>query len=587
MKKCNYATSTRTQHLIFFLYLLCGVFWFGVQNLSITKAAQAQNIPRFPRPQDNLPPLLPNPQIPPPTPERPELLPNLEPSPSPEPSPTSPGSVPTTVVVKEFQVVGSTVFSSEELNQITEPFRNRPLTISELYQVRSAINQLYQEQGYITSGAFIPPQELEDGKVTIQVIEGELEEIRITGLRRLQPIYIRSRLALGTQKPLNIDKLLEALQLLQINPLIESISADLSAGSQTGRNILEVKVNEADSFDFYISSDNAQVPSVGSVQLETGFEARNVTGFGDRLAFAYTNTLGSNRYNINYTLPVNPRNGTISFTYDNLASRIVEEPFDALDIESKAGSYEVSLRQPIIQSPRQELALGLNLSYEESNTSILGIPFPLSPGASAEGKTKISAVRFFQEWFTRSERDVFALRSQFSFGVEALGATINDRSPDSNFFLWRGQGQWLKQLAPDTLIIVRSDLQLADRPLLPLEQFTLGGLESVRGYRQDLIISDNGFFASAEVRVPVLRVPEWEGLLQVAPFVDVGTAWDADGRDFDPSTLVSVGLGLYWQLGRYFNARLVWGIPLIDSEIEKKTNWQENGLYFSLYWKVF
>jgi hemolysin activation/secretion protein len=109
----------------------------------------------------------------------------------------------------------------------------------------------------------------------------------------------------------------------------------------------------------------------------------------------------------------------------------------------------------------------------------------------------------------------------------------------------------------------------------------------VRGYRQDLIISDNGFFASAEVRVPVLRVPEWEGLLQVAPFVDVGTAWDADGRDFDPSTLVSVGLGLYWQLGRYFNARLVWGIPLIDSEIEKKTNWQENGLYFSLYWKVF
>jgi len=490
------------------------------------------------------------------------------------------------ITVTRFEIVGSTVFSTQELAAITEPFTNRPLTISELYQVRTAINQLYQSQGYITSGAFIPPQELQAGVVKIQVIEGELEAINITGLRRLQPSYIRSRLALGSQKPLNVNKLLESLQLLQLNPLIKNIAADLSAGTRTGQNILEVKVQEADTFDVEISSDNGQVPSVGSVQLGAGFEQRNVTGFGDHLNFLYTNTLGSNRYNVSYSLPINPRNGTVSFTYETISSRIVESPFDQLDIESEAGLYELSLRQPIIQTPSQELALGFSFSYEESNTTVLDIPFPISPGANENGETRISALRFFQEWFTRNEKEVLALRSQFSFGINALESTINEDFPDSNFFVWRGQGQYLRELAPDTLFLFRTDLQIAGRPLVPLEQFTLGGPESVRGYRQDLIVSDSGFFASGEIRIPIARIPQWQALLQVTPFVDVGTSWNINGDNFDPSTLVSTGLGLYWQQGKYFNLRFMWGIPLVPTDTQK-TNWQENGLYFSVYWRPF
>jgi hemolysin activation/secretion protein len=328
------------------------------------------------------------------------------------------------------------------------------------------------------------------------------------------------------------------------------------------------------------------VSSIGSVQLQAGFEEKNVTGFGDRFNFYYTNTLGSNRYNLSYTLPLNPRNGTVKFTYETIASTIVEEPFQSLDIESQAGLYEVSLRQPLLESPTQELAVGLNLTYEESNTSILDIPFPLSPGASEEGKTKVSAIRFFQEWFTRTEKEVLAFRSQFSFGVEALGSTINRTDPDSTFFSWRGQGQWVRQLAPDTLLLFRSDLQVSDRPLVPLEQFTLGGLNSVRGYPQDFLISDNGFLVSGEVRIPIWRVPQWQGLLQVTPFVDVGTAWNVNGGDFDPNTLAAVGLGLYWQQGQNFNFRFSWGIPLVPTDIQK-TNWQDNGLYFSVYWSLF
>ncbi|WP_181357408.1 ShlB/FhaC/HecB family hemolysin secretion/activation protein [Stenomitos frigidus] len=67
--------------------------------------------------------------------------------------------------------------------------------------------------------------------------------------------------------------------------------------------------------------------------------------------------------------------------------------------------------------------------------------------------------------------------------------------------------------------MLRGDLQLADRPLLALEQVSEGGQDTVRGYRQDLLLADNGLFASAEVRIPLLRLPKLNGLLQLPPFI--------------------------------------------------------------------
>ncbi len=209
------------------------------------------------------------------------------------------------------------------------------------------------------------------------------------------------------------------------------------------------------------------------------------------------------------------------------------------------------------------------------------VPFP-SPGADEDGRTRVSALRFFQEWTKRNARQVIAVRSQFNLGVDIFNASVSDDAPDSRFLSWRGQAQWVQLLAPDTLFLLRGDIQLADQELLPVEQFGLGGQGSVRGYRQDVRLTDNGAFASAEVRLPILRIPEWEGVLQVTPFIDVGTTWNSgNSEDLDPSSLVGLGLGLQWQQGDRITARLDWGIPLIDIDSTERT-WQENGLYFSI-----
>jgi hemolysin activation/secretion protein len=375
---------------------------------------------------------------------------------------------------------------------------------------------------------------------------------------------------------------------LQLNPVIETISAELSAGIRPGESILNVKFTTSDTFNISLISDNSRPPSVGTFRRGVEVSEANLFGQGDRLDVFYSNTDGSNIVDISYDFPINARNGTVGFYFNNTDSQVIEKPFEDLDLEANSSTYELRYRQPIIQTPQQELTLGLALARRETDTSILGVGFPLSRGAENDGETRLSIIRFYQEYVNRDAKQVLAARSQFSLGVGALDATINNNDePDSRYLAWRGQAQWLRLLAPDTVLLIRSDIQLSNQELIPLEQVGLGGFETVRGYRQDLLLRDNAVFASVELRYPLLRTFNGEGVLQLTPFADLGRAWNSNPElDVDPRTLFSIGLGLRWQYRDRMTLRFDWGIPLTDVDSQQRSL-QENGIYFSIDWSLF
>ena len=533
-----------------------------------------------------------------------------EPSPTPQPlpdrnlppleipaDPTPPlqeQPFPENFVVKEFNIIGSTVFTAAELNAIVAPYLDRPLSFAKLLESASQITQLYQQEGYITSGAFIPPQEIRDGLVTIQILEGSVQEINITGLDRLNSGYVRSRVAKGSQTPLNRDRLLLALQLLQLDPIIENITAELAAGATPGVSIINLDVTEADPFTLQLTLDNQRSPLVGSFRRKFDIEHLNFFGFGDRFTVGYVNTDGSNSLdNLSYTIPINASNGTISFRHSRTASDLVylEAPFDIFDIETDTIDYDLTYRQPLYQTPNREFTVGATASLSLAQS--LGFfgneePFPISNEANARGEIRISALRLFQEYVDRDRRQVFAALSEFNIGLDIFDSTINDNLADSRFLSWRGQGQYLRLLnsrPPYTSLLLRGNLQFSNDLLLPREQFSLGGASSVRGYSQNALFGDNGLFLSAEVRQPILSVSEWDLDLQVAPFIDFGTVWN-DANSEQPirrDTISGVGIGLLLNIGTNFDARLDWGIPL--DGFGPKRNLQENGLYFTIRYR--
>ncbi len=548
--------------------------------LGYSTSAFAQILPRL-----DTPPLEQPPDVQP-LPPLEEVLPTPE---TPPTQPTPLQDIPGEITVTEFKVIGSSIFTPQQLAEVLQPYTNTPISFAQLVEAQEAITKLYQGKGYITSGAFIPAQTLQDGIVKIQVVEGRVEAIEVEGLEHLNPDYVRSRLEIALGPPLNQPELLNALQLLQVNPLISNISAELAAGTQPGTSVLSISVTEANAFHLLASYDNYRNPSVGTDRILGQLTHDNLLGWGDRFNLTYYHTDGSDSFdNLSYTLPINPENGTLNARFRLSDSKVIQPAlFEPFDLESEYRKYEFTYRQPIIESANQEFALGITGDWQTSSNFLLGEPFPLSRGADSEGKTRIFALRFFQEYNHRSGRQVFVARSQFSFGIDAFGATNNnDGRPDSQFFAWRGQAQYLNLLTPDVILILRSDLQFASESLLPVEQFSLGGVFSVRGYSQDALLADNGLFASAELRANILKIPEWITTLQLSPFFDVGTVWNTDQFPLQRKSLYSAGIGLRLLVDEVFSARVDWGIPIADFTDSNDTL-QSDGIYFSFELKPF
>jgi hemolysin activation/secretion protein len=580
------------------------------------------------------------PELPPPIPQpRPsdllEPLPDQPPEPPPEPELQTPDStVPSTdpaisanFFVETIEVSGNTVLD-DEIAALIEDYENRNVTFEELIALRSQITQLYFDNGYITSGAFLPNnQDLSDGTVEIQVIEGEIEQIDVCllsprsglveaesdrspdaeepsaeaandqpdseppaapaqprcGSARLRDAYVRDRLRLASGTPVNQRRLEEALQLLQLNPLITQVNAELTAGNAPGRNILRVQVREAPAFHAGVGVDNYQSPSIGSIQFGVFASYDNVLGFGDRISGSYGFTEGLDSYDIGYAFPVNALDGTLQARYSRDDSIIVQEQFEDLEIRSESETFSFGFRQPIVRRPQTEFALGLTFDLRRSQTFILNdIPFSFSEGPD-EGESKVSVLRFSQEWVDRNARQVLAARSQFSIGLDIFDATVNDIGTDGRFFAWLGQFQYVQQLNPaGWLLLARVDTQLTPDSLLPLEQFAIGGGGTVRGYRQNQLVTDNGILSGLEFRIPLTDDPQE---LQLTPFVDVGYGWN--NRTPDPEqALVSAGLGVRWQVTPDLNIRLDYGIPLVAIE-GRGDSLQEDGFLFSVRYQPF
>ncbi|MGB6300910.1 MAG: ShlB/FhaC/HecB family hemolysin secretion/activation protein [Rivularia sp. (in: cyanobacteria)] len=485
--------------------------------------------------------------------------------------------------VKEIQIKGNSVLQ-DEIDRLKQPLENKKIAFEQLLQLRSQITQLYADNGYISSGAFIPTnQNVANGIVQIQVVEGELEDISITGLQRLPKSYVRSRIRRFAGKPLNQQRLEQALQLLQIDPVIERVNAELTAGSVPGNNILQLQITEAPAFHAGVTFANNQSPSVGEQQASIFLAHDNLFGFADEFSAEYGITEGLDVYNLNYFIPFNALDGTIGVRFSNSDSRIIEDEFNDLDIRSETETLSFNLRQPIINTPNNELALGLAFDLRRTQTFILDdIPFSFTEGPE-EGESKLSVIRFSQDWLRRNTNSVLAARSQFSVGIDAFDATVNDTGTDGRFVAWVGQFQWVQRLSPRILMLAKVNTQLTGDSLLSAEKISIGGVDTVRGYRQNKVVTDSGIVGGIEARIPLLSEVE---TLQLIPFFDIGTGWNNRGENPSPQTLASLGLGLQWQPINDLGLRLDYGIPLIGRG-ESGNSLQEKGFNFSVRYQPF
>ncbi len=474
---------------------------------------------------------------------------------------TAPPTADVSFRVTDIQVVGSSLFDAATLDEIVAPYENRQTTLAELQQLADAITQRYLNEGYITSRAVVSTQTIVAGVVEIQIIEGSLEAIEVEGTAIL-PDYIRSRLSLGSTRPLNQARLEDQLRLLRADPLFETVEASLRAGSGPGQSILIVRVREANRFSGAITSDNYSPISVGDVRFGGQFAYRSVVVPGDRFStsLSWSDTRGSEVYDLAYQVPINPLNGTLQFRFTPNFFRITDsnQPAFSLGVRGTTEIYDVTYRQPIVRTPREEFVLSAGFRHRNGSTLIAGL-------ITDENRT--SVLSFGQDYIRRDVVGAWALRSQFRWGTNLLNAT-QAVAPlaDGQFFSWIGQVQRVQILAPDHLLILQTDLQWANESLLGSEQFFLGGGLSVRGYAQNQRFGDNGIRFSIEDQITLQRDEGGQPYLQIAPFLEGGYVWD-ENTNFQSTRnnlLLGTGIGVIANPFPQFNARFDFALPLID-----------------------
>lgn len=497
--------------------------------------------------------------------------------------------------IRRIVIDGNTVLPETLLRELAQPYEDRAVSVGELEELRQQLTRRYVEAGYINSGAVIPRDGYQDGRLRFHIVEGRLDEVRVHGQGNLRESYIQRRLQGDPEQPFNIHELEDRFQVLLSDPLISRMNGRILPGAAPGQGILDVDVARAQPYRLSLSGDNFRPPSVGAAGFSAAGSLLSPLGFGEILDFTFSTSAGTHRYTGGLSVPLNDAGALASFRFDEGDSVVVEAPFQNLDIDSQVHNLEGGLSQTLIDTPRQRLNLGLVLATRQSDTRVLGVPFSFVPGVTG-GRSQATVWRIYQDYLRRWDRHALAARSTFSVGMDALGATPSRGGyPGSDFFAWLGQAQYAFRLGEDgARLVLRGTMQLADRPLLPLEKIAVGGVSTVRGYRTNALVRDNGYALSAEAQYPALRYRLWDspGQVSLVPFMDYGAAWNQQAA-WAPyaktASLWSVGAGLQWTQGPLW-AEVSYGYALNRPERPRGPAFdplQDNGWYFQVRLDVF
>ena len=528
-------------------------------------------------------------------------LPPIEPKPPPQPGVTAPtpplppkapplSSAPI-FVLRAIKVEGNTALDDPSIQKIAAPYIGKPVSVADLEEIRRQLTLLYINRGYINSGFTIPDQNVENGVVVFRAVEGRVTQIDVSGTKAFDPEFFQARLEQGLAIPFNVADMEREQQILLQDPLVQRLNIELLPGLVPGEARAQAAVQEASPYSAVIQIANNQSPTVGETRGQLQGSVANILGYGDILSAQYGRSLGINDGAIAYSVPIASDDTRINLRYDINGTVVVAPGLSPLNITSNYNSLALGLSRPFYRTAEQNLTLGLNLERREAQTFLLNMPFSFTSG-SDNGKTNVTALRLYEDYLDRDAEHAFALRSTLSIGLPTLGATVTSVPPTGNFVSWLGQAQYVRRVYQDWEAVVRSDLQLSNRPLFPIEQFALGGIDTVRGYREYLTVTDDAFFASAELRIPVgkLRLPnladtDEAGTVQIAPFYDFGRAWNVDRSTPYPPDISGVGAGLRWLVGSGVTAEVYYGKAL--RHVSAGTSLEDRGIYFRLTAKVY
>lgn len=483
-----------------------------------------------------------------------------------------------------FEITGNTVFTTKELQGILIVFVGKQVSGELGLDIRRTLTNFYAERGYTSSFATIS-QVNERGIVSIEILEGRIEVINVEVDGYLRSGYVRSRLRqldrVYNQQQLdrailNLQELDENIASLDVRVKIDpaapgTVELDVNAIATRAVNLAGISANTGAIFFGDV---------VGALQVDS-----RVFGNGDLFSATATISGGTEGFSLRYSTPVNSRNVKVFAAYGQNAGNVVETLLNVADINIESEQYSLGLQIPFVEDISERFSIALSGNVERSISRLEGERAALLRGADDRGRLQTTTVNLQGSYFVRDAQNLFNWDGRLTVGLDALGSTIDSNGgADSRFTVLRNQLGYIRVFNPESqsFLQLRGDLQLAKDSLPAFAATGIGGLNTVRGYGENVVFADNVLVLSGQLFVPLYRSEERDIILQLVPFVDYGKGWNTEFENPDVSSLFSLGTGLRFGWGERLFFRVDYGIPLINSQVNSNDGFLPDSFHFGL-----
>ena len=454
-----------------------------------------------------------------------------------------------TFTLTKIQTDPSEVLTEAEVQKITEPYVGKTVSLADLYAITGAINNLYNDKGYLVCKAYLPPQRIHGGVVQIKLLEGKTGTVTLQGLKHTREKYVTCRVPLKPGTVANTAALNKQLQRFNGTNDVQ-LRILVHAGKEPGTTDYEIAAYEPkqnQSVTVYL--DNNGYETSGRFRQGLFYNIRSLTGMRDSLRLNYLRSEGTNLYGIGYSLPVSKLGTRLDIDYSANNTKIIKGEAKPLNIKSDASAIGIAIRHPLRVDQKRRDEVGLQYLNQKSKTKWGG-------GYLWTEDKRSTFIPYIS--FTHYG-DSSILYHKHSFPITSFKNTASGYwENNSNYVSYQLNLLYQKKYKHGQMFSARLDGQLADKKdRSSADRFYLGGANSVRGYEESFIGGNKGATVGLTYQVPLDKKQRYHAFT----FFDYG--WVSDDLDLNASSYsaYSTGLGLSASIKNVY-ASLTLGIPL-------------------------
>jgi hemolysin activation/secretion protein len=505
------------------------------------------------------------------------------------------------IVVKAFKLQGATDrpahhVSVAEARALLDTARAaqpaQGYSINQLQEVAAKVATYYREHGYILAQAFVPAQKVTNGEVTVQVLEGRLAGVVVEGNKDYSATTLMRPFNALIGAPLDKDSIESALLTLTSYPGITAFGV-LGAGHDVGSTNLTLRVQSEDRFRIESVVDNYGTQFAGEYRGQVTLTFNDPLHRADRLKltglYAASSSGGDSHGaygGLDYEIPLFSPNDSLRVIHLTNAYNVGGAASAVTTADSKGDTRvdELGFRHDFARSRLGSASIGIAFNVKsatfEAPPSVVYDDNLTTARIDAQWEridTRFRGVNRVALSYTHGFNGLLGAIDAYDPAAAAAGSQVSRLGASGEFNKVALQLQRLQRLTQYTSLMLRLEGQYTTDPLVSLEQFSLGGPDSVRAYPTAEVLAEKGGVASLELITgapgfasrPAFGSSTWGQVLQFSLFVDnANGALNAPLTSGQPDSVHLAGAGVAVQFslpGRVFS-RLDLATPLTDRE---------------------